>query len=85
MTLNVRFLETSMVIKTSFGEVNKVTEVLGGDLYEGLYDITPTVDGQTLETENKLLLEDVKINAIPYFDVSNTSGGSTVYIGSEVT
>lgn len=54
------------------------------NLYEGDYEVTPKVREQTLPTADKLLSEDLKIKEIPYFDVSNTSGGSTVYIGSEI-
>lgn len=52
--------------------------------YEGEYKVTPKVIEQTLPTAKKLLSEDVTIKKIPYFEVSNTSGGNTVYIGNEV-
>lgn len=52
--------------------------------YDGGYDVTPTVDGTVLKTEQKVMEQDLTINAIPYFEVSNTSGGNTVYIGKEV-
>lgn len=55
-----------------------------GQVYDGSYDITPTVDGLTVETKDKYMLEDVDVNPIPFFSVGNTSGGNTVYIGSEV-
>lgn len=54
------------------------------DIYDGEYEVTPQTNGQTLETAGKRMAEDVQINAIPFFDVSNTAGGSTVYIGSEI-
>lgn len=53
-------------------------------LYEGDYEVTPKVVGQTLPTAEKLLLDDVAIKAIPFYNVGNNSGGSTVYIGNEV-
>ena len=52
--------------------------------YEGAYEVTPKVEAQTLNTANKFLRKDVSIFGIPFFDVSNESGGSTVYIGTEV-
>lgn len=52
--------------------------------YEGEYEVTPKVSKQTLPTAKKLLSKDVTIKEIPYFEVSNTSGGNTVYIGNEV-
>ena len=33
--------------------------------YEGEYEVTPTVNEQILETKNKLMTEDIKIQAIP--------------------
>lgn len=52
--------------------------------YEGKYDVTPAFDAQVLETKDKYLRDDVQINAIPIIRVSNTSGGTTVFIATEV-
>lgn len=52
--------------------------------YRGAYTVTPKTERQTLETAGKLLTDNVAVREIPYYDVSNTSGGSTVYIGREV-
>ena len=52
--------------------------------YEGEYKVTPKTTEQMLSTAHRILQEDVHINKIPYFEVSNNSGGDTVYIGSEV-
>ena len=57
---------------------------MGGEPYEGPYDVTPKVTAQTLPTAKKLMREDVSVRAIPYFDVSNPAGGNTVYIANEV-
>lgn len=54
-----------------------------GDVYDGDYTVTPKVVPQTLHTENKVMLHDVTVFEIPYFETSNQSG-YTVYIGSEV-
>ena len=53
-------------------------------LYEGEYDVIPKVSEQILPTEKKLMSKDVTIKEIPYFEVSNSSGGNTVFIGNEV-
>lgn len=53
--------------------------------YIGDYEVTPKVTAQTLDTENKCMTEDLIIKEIPYFEVSNLTGGNTVYIGSEVS
>lgn len=60
--------------------------ILTGDVevYSGSYVVTPKVDSQMLNTANKFLQNNVDIHGIPYYEVSNTSGGSTVYIGTEV-
>ena len=53
-------------------------------IYDGDYAITPDVDGQTVGTAGKMMRDDLTVEAIPYFDVSNVSGGSTVYIGGSI-
>lgn len=50
--------------------------------YEGEYTVIPSTDSDIiLETANKLLDENVKVNKIPYSEVSNNSGGKTASIG----
>lgn len=51
--------------------------------YEGSYDITPKSTSQTLNTENKVLRQDMLVESIPYYETSNEYG-KTIYIGSEV-
>lgn len=53
-------------------------------VYEGDYEVTPKVDAQTMPTKGKVMEEDVTIKSIPFFDVSNMSGGTTVYIAKEI-
>lgn len=52
--------------------------------YDGDYEVTPKVDGQELKTKHKYMTDDVTVHAIPFFEVSNTSGGNTVYIANEI-
>lgn len=54
------------------------------EMYEGDYEVTPKVSEQTLPTAEKMMAEDLTVKSIPFFNVGNTSGGSTVYIGNEV-
>ncbi len=54
-----------------------------GDIYDGEYEVTPKTNPQTLETATKVMLQDVLINKIPYYETSNEYG-DTIYIGSEV-
>lgn len=52
-------------------------------MYNGSYDITPSVDSQTLATKDKLMSNNMVVEGIPYYETSNDYG-YTVYIGSEV-
>ena len=51
--------------------------------YDGDYSITPSINEQTLNTKNKLMVDDLNIKKIPYFQTSNEYG-DTIYIGKEV-
>ena len=79
---NPLFKEGNNTFDTTFGEIFKVRE--DAPHYTGAYDVTPKVHAQTLPTAEKYLSKDVTIKKIPYFEVSNNSGGETVYIGNEV-
>ena len=49
--------------------------------YTGLYEVDPTFNPIILETNNKLLTDDITVNSIYVGRISNESGGITVYIG----
>lgn len=52
------------------------------DVYMGPYTVTPEAfNSQTLSTRNKLMIDDVTVEEIPYREEDNASGGKTVYIG----
>lgn len=53
----------------------------GAEIYDGEYVVTPKTYEQTLETEDKLMLDDVTVLSIPYYKTSNIQDGYTVYIG----
>ena len=55
------------------------------DEYDGQYEINPSFDDQILETKNKLMTDDVTVNAITVSRTTNPSGGKTVYIGGTIT
>ena len=78
------FSEIDGKFTPNFGEIQTITEFIGGEKYYGDYTVTPKVESQTMPTKGKVMEEDVTIKSIPFFNVSNTSGGSTVYIGKEV-
>lgn len=61
-------------------------EVEGNNIlpyYDGEYTVDPRKVSQTLDTKDKSMSSNVTINAIFYSEVSNPSGGGTVYIGKE--
>ena len=51
--------------------------------YTGKYEVTPTIEGERLETANKMMVDDVTINPIPYQEVPNIQGGKTITIAYE--
>lgn len=54
-------------------------------IYNGEYMITPLAFEQTtLETQGKKLVNNMVIKEIPYYETSNLSGGTTVYIAGQV-
>lgn len=63
------------------GEIESTIEVYqGAERYSGDYEVTPNFDTQTLETENKLMTDDVTVFPIPVHRTTNPYG-TTVYIG----
>ena len=50
--------------------------------YTGSYSIIPSSSAQVLETKRKMMIDDLEIKAIPYYETSNETG-MTVYIGGE--
>lgn len=79
-------IEGKIQVKTIIADANVGRVVIkreDAEEYKGDYIVTPTVDRQILETANKKLTNDVKVNAIPYYDVANEYG-RTIYIGGEI-
>lgn len=74
---NLDFKLDAIDLDLKFDVVVGVTDVTQ---YEGSYEVTPSVEAQSLPTAEKYMKKDVNVLAIPYFDVSNPAGGSTVYI-----
>lgn len=56
------------------------TYILGGQFYEGPYVVTPELTEIVLETRGKTMADDVLVNEIPIYEVSNQYG-TTVTIG----
>ena len=50
--------------------------------YTGRYEVTPMADiAQVLNTNNKIMEDNVTVEKIPYAETSNAAGGYTVIIG----
>lgn len=62
-------------------EIGEFTQVLP-DEYPGPYDVIPKVNAQQLQTQSKLMRENVTVWGIPYEEVSNLYG-TTVNIAEE--
>lgn len=82
--LDVRFGQTSQQFTPGFESLQIMTKYKDAEPYTGSYEVTPKVDAQTLPTAQKMMAKDLTVKAIPIFDVSNNSGGRTVYIAKEV-
>lgn len=53
--------------------------------YSGVYVVVPSPDNSiVLNTTEKVLTQDVTVTKIPFYEVSNNKGGTTVTIGKEV-
>ena len=69
------------VIKSKANLVGFVSVPKGYSYYAGSYEVTPKIKRQTLATEDKVMAKDLTVKEIPYYEVSNTHGGTTVIIG----
>lgn len=76
--ISTRFIQTKCTFNTNFGEIFQIRT---DDKYEGDYNVIPRVYQQTLETKDKLMLDDVTVEIIPLSRVINLSNGYTVTIG----
>jgi len=91
MKIKVTFTEELTDFYSSFSEneetftpeFNETTVRYNGDLelYSGDYNVTPKTTLQVLPTAQKAMMDNVKVFAIPYAEVSNVSGGITATIG----
>lgn len=78
-SLSGQFTTTGKLV----GEVVIPTSV-HTELYEGNYVITPKVsDDVVLLTKEKVLKDNLTVQKIPQYEVSNDAGGKTFIIGDE--
>lgn len=81
--LSISSEDLDLDIRLNDAEIDlEIEEGIGGRLpnYNGNYTVIPKTYEQTLETENKSMVDDVVIEKIPYSVVENASGGNTINI-----
>lgn len=52
--------------------------------YMGEYDFVPDKDEQVIECKNRNMLDNIRIEGVRIYKVSNPSGGYTIYIDKEI-
>lgn len=75
---------TTPAVKVSPGNSGNMPIIEKPETYDGSYEVVPTLEGQVLETKDKLLKNNVTVTGIPIFETSNNAGGTTVYIAKEI-
>lgn len=75
------FGESQQSFSANFGEIQKVTEDSPLEPYDGEYEVTPSKSDQILATKNKSMIMDLTVKRVPFYETSNTQGGTTIYIG----
>lgn len=65
------------------GDEGLIAEIVSFEVdpYEGEYEVTPRLDSQTLDTDGKVMVEDLIVHEIPVVKTTNIQGGQTVLIG----
>lgn len=61
--------------------ITAVSSVTAGVPYMDSYEVTPSMNEQVLQTQSKLMIDDVTVHAIPFTRTTNASGGYTAIIG----
>lgn len=72
--LPIRLTEDSKTINISFGEG------YNGKQYNGAYEVIPSRQDQTLNTQGCYMSNDVSVKQIPFAAVTNQQGGKTINI-----
>lgn len=76
------------------GDISTTDMHISGDIqigeysapsYTGEYEVTPILSNDIiLDTNGKVMQDNVSVKKIPYYETSNLSGGTTVYIAMGV-
>ena len=53
-------------------------------VYDGPYEAVPKAyDAQVLKTKDRTMVDDVTVEKVPFYEVSNEAGGMTCYVAEE--
>lgn len=53
-------------------------------MYEGPYEAVPKAyEAQVLETKDRTMRDNVTVDKVPFYEVSNAAGGVTCYVAEE--
>ena len=64
--------------------ISEAIQLINTDTYNGEYVVKPKMfEGTVLPTKDKTMTDDVTVLEVPYYEVTNQSGGTTVYIATE--
>lgn len=75
---SLKVIDTAKVNFTQDQYIKVVS--VDADEYDGSYEVTPSVNAQTLNTADKILRQDVSVLGIPTYETSNQYG-KTFIIG----
>lgn len=78
ITLRMSVVASTQVIPMT---VSAVYQMVSAPAYEGEYEVTPRLYSQSLDTDGKLMEDDVTVYEIPISHTTNPTGGLTVLIG----
>ena len=62
-------------------EIQNIEVRNGFPFYQGEYSVTPNIERQVLPTAETTMRENLVVEAIPYREIENEAGGTTVIIG----
>lgn len=76
-SLSVSEFDAESAIGTAFHETWPV--------YSGTTTVVPKMDEeQTLSTAGKVVVDDITVTKVPFYEVTNQTGGTTCYIAMEI-
>lgn len=84
MRIKVNFKENTQKIPTTFKQIHTITTPPNAEIYDGIYEVVPKSNAvQTLQTAQKYMTKNVNVHKIPYYEIDNAAGGTTIYIGTD--